>query len=86
MRDAERFTAAEGDEGNAGFRDRAREVERLGAGQLVGPGFVGPGLFAAREASRAAAVGQLPGKKKGRPVLIDRTPRHCRTGSGANIR
>src|SRR4030095_5710918 len=86
MRDPERLTAPEGNEGNAGFRDAAREVERLVAGELVRPRFVRAGLLAARETARAAAVGQLPGKKKGRPVLIDRTPRHCESGSGAKIR
>jgi hypothetical protein len=40
VRYAERFTAAERDEGNAGFRDPPREVERLAAGELVGPRFV----------------------------------------------
>jgi hypothetical protein len=30
------------------------------------------------EAARPAAVGQLPGKKKGRAVFVYRAPRHFR--------
>jgi hypothetical protein len=74
MRRAERLAAAEGDIGDAGSGDRGREIERLASRQFVAPGPVGTGFLAAREATRAAAVGQLPGKKKGRFVVIDGAP------------
>jgi len=72
--DAERFTAAERDVGDAGSGDRVGERERLARAQLVAPCPVGPGLLAAGDAARAAAIGQLPGEKKGRCVLIDGAP------------
>ena len=56
--------------------------------QLVRPRAVGAGLLAAREAARAAAVGELPGKEKGRAVLLYRTPCICvvtDSGAGPNI-
>ena len=65
MRHAERLAAAEGDVGDAGLDDAPREVERFVAAKLIAPGLVGAGLLAAGDAARAAAVGQLPGKKKG---------------------
>jgi hypothetical protein len=74
VRNAERLAAAEGDVGNAGGGDRVGEGERLVRRQLVAPGLVGAGLLATGEAARAAAVGQLPGEKKGRRVLIDGAP------------
>ena len=77
VRHAERLAAAEGDVGNAGIDDAAREVERLVAAELVAPGAVGAGFLAAGDAARAAAVGELPGKKKGRAVFVYRAPRHC---------
>ena len=66
MRHAERLAAAERDIGDAGLDDAPREVERLVAAKLIAPRLVGAGLLAARDAARAAAVGQLPGKEKGR--------------------
>src|SRR4029079_19837030 len=81
MRDAERLAAAEGDEGDAEIDDGAGEAERLVAAQLIAPGLVGAGFLAARQTARAAAVGQLPGEKKGRVVVIDRAPLH-RLASG----
>jgi hypothetical protein len=75
MRRAERLAAAEGDVGDAGLGDRGGEIERFARRQLVAPGAVRTGFLAAREAPRAAAVGQLPGKKKGRFVVIDGAPR-----------
>jgi hypothetical protein len=74
MRRPERLAAAEGDIGDAGIGDRGREIERLARRQLVAPGPVGTRFLAAREAARAAAIGQLPGKKKGRFVVIDGAP------------
>ena len=84
MRHAERLAAAEGDVGDAGLDDAPREVERLVAAKLIAPRLVGAGFLAAGDAARAAAVGQLPGKEKGRPVLIDRAPLH--RGRTADIR
>ena len=75
MRRTERLAAAECYIGNPGCDDALCEVERLGAIQLIAPGPVGPRLLATGEAARRAAVGQLPGKKKGRAVLADGTPR-----------
>ena len=72
---AERLAAAERDVRNAGVDDAVGEVEGLVARQLVAPGLVGTGFLAARDAPRAASVGQLPGKKKGRAVFDDRAPR-----------
>src|SRR5262252_8260080 len=77
MRHAERLAAAECRIGNAELADATREIERFVAPQLIPPSAIGPGLLAARDALRVAAVGQLPGKKKGRPVLVERMPRHC---------
>jgi hypothetical protein len=74
MRRAERLAAAEGDVRDPGIGDRGGEIERLARRQLIAPGPVGTRFLAAREAARAAAVGQLPGKKKGRFVVIDRAP------------
>jgi hypothetical protein len=86
---AERLAAAEGDVGNAAGRDAAGELERLAAGELVAPGAVRAGFLAAGDAARAAAIGELPGKKKGRAKLVNRAstarPRigvNCRTVSG----
>ena len=72
VRHAERLAAAEGDVGNAGSDDAAGELERLVAVELVAPGAVRAGFLAAGDAARAAAVGELPGKKKGRAVLVNR--------------
>jgi hypothetical protein len=72
--DAERLAAAEGDVGDAGVGDRLGEDERFAGAQLVTPRPVGAGLLATRETTRAAAIGQLPGEKKGRCVLIDGAP------------
>src|SRR5205085_8980385 len=72
-------------EGDTEIDDGAGEAERLATAQLIAPGLVRAGLLAARKTARAAAVGQLPGKKKGRIVVIDGAPRHCirnRRGSG----
>jgi hypothetical protein len=77
MRHAERLAAAECRIGDAELADATREIERLVAPKLIPPSAVGPGLLAARDTLRVAAVGQLPGKKKGRPVLVERTPRRC---------
>jgi hypothetical protein len=77
MRHGERLAAAKGDVGNAGVDDAFGEVERLIARQLVAPRLVRAGLLAAGEATRAAAVGELPGEKKGRVVLEYRAPLHC---------
>ena len=74
--DAERLAAAEGDEGNAEIDEGAGEVECLLAAQLIAPGSAGARFLAARQTACAAAVGQLPGKKKGRVVVIDRAPLH----------
>jgi len=74
MRGTERLAAAEGDVGDAERGDAVGERERLARAQLVAPSLVGAGLLAAREAARAAAVGQLPGEKKGRRVFIDGAP------------
>ena len=76
MRDAERLAAAEGDEGDAEIDDVAGDAKRLVAAQLIAPGLVGAGFLAARKTACAAAVGQLPGKKKGRIVVIDGAPLH----------
>jgi hypothetical protein len=51
-------------------------VERLIAAELVAPGAVGARFLAARDAASAAAIGELPGKKKGRAVLLYRAPGH----------
>src|SRR5262249_60567524 len=77
MRHAERLAAAECRIGDAELADATREIERLVAPKLIPPSTVGPGLLAARDTLRVAAVAQLPGKKKGRPVLVERTPRRC---------
>src|SRR5262249_48375278 len=77
MRHAERLAAAECHIGDAKLADTTREIERLVGPKLIPPSVVGPGLLAARDTFRVAAIGQLPGKKKGRPVLTQRTPRHC---------
>jgi hypothetical protein len=76
VRDAERLAAAESDIRNAGFADGAGELERLVPAQLVAPRLVGARLLAAREAAGAAAVGQLPGKKEGRSVIVYGAPLH----------
>ena len=76
MRHAERLAAAERNVGDAELADAPREVERFVAAKLVAPRLVGAGFLAARDAARAAAVGQLPGEEEGRPVLVDRAPRH----------
>jgi len=83
VRDAERLAAAEGDVGDAGMDDAARELECLFAVKLVAPGAVRTRLLAAGDAARAAAVGELPGKKKGRAKLVNRA---CiaRPGIGVN--
>src|SRR5262249_49828117 len=78
MRHAERLAAAECRIGDAELADATREIERLVAPKLIPPNAVGPGLLAAGDTLRVAAVGQLPGKKKGRPVLVERTHRRCR--------
>jgi hypothetical protein len=74
MGHAQRLAAAEGCVGNSRGHDLARDIQRLGARELVTPRLVGSGLLAAGEAARAAAIGELPGNEKGRPVLLDRTP------------
>ena len=74
VKNAERFAAAKGGVGNSRGNDLARDIERLGARELVTPRLVGPGFLAAGEAARAAAIGELPGNEKGRPVLLDRAP------------
>ena len=76
VRHAERLAAAEGDEGNAEIDDGAGQAERLVAAQLIAPGPAGAGFLAAGKAACAAAVGQLPGKEKGRIVVIDGAPPH----------
>src|SRR5215467_1825725 len=77
MRHAERLAAAECRIGDAELADATREIERLLAPKLIRPSAVWPGLLAARDTLRVAAVGQLPSKKKRRPVLVERTPRCC---------
>nr|HET7859480.1 hypothetical protein [Caldimonas sp.] len=79
VRDAERLTAAEGDVGDVERGDRVGEGERLARRQLVAPRLVGAGFLAACEAARSAAVGQLPGEKKGRRVLVDGAPPRVRS-------
>jgi hypothetical protein len=74
MRDTERLAAAEGRVRDAGFDDAPREVECLVAPKLVSPSSVGPGFLAARDATRAAAVGQLPGDEQSGAVLVNRAP------------
>jgi hypothetical protein len=74
MGHAQRLAAAEGGIGNSSGYDLPRDIERLGARELVAPGLVGAGFLAAGEATRAAAVGELPCNEKGRPVLLDRAP------------
>jgi hypothetical protein len=69
---AERLAAAERDIGNAAGRDAAGELERLAPIELVAPGAVRAGFFAAGDAARAAAIGELPRKKKGRTKLVNR--------------
>jgi hypothetical protein len=73
--DAEGLAAAEGDVGDAGCGDGVGERERLARRQLVAPGPVRTGFLAARDAARAAAVGQLPGQEEGRIVVVDGAPR-----------
>src|SRR5262249_28960941 len=75
MADAERLAAAESDVGDAGVDDAPGKVERLGAIELITPGAVGAGFFAASDAACATTVGQLPGKKKGRAVVVYGAPR-----------
>jgi len=76
MRDAKGLAAAEGGEGDAEIDDGVGEAKRLVTAQLIAPGLVGTGFLAARKTARAAAVGQLPGKEKGRIVVIDGAPLH----------
>jgi hypothetical protein len=85
VRHAERLAAAEGDVRNAGLGDAARELERLFPVELVAPGAVRAGLLAAGDTARAAAIGKLPGKKKGRAKLVDRAST-ARPGIGGNCR
>src|SRR5215471_16726720 len=80
MRHPERLAAAECRIGDAELADATREIERLVAPKLIPPSAVGSRLLAARHTLRVAAVGQLPSKKKWRPVLVERTPRRCRRG------
>jgi hypothetical protein len=77
VRHAERLAAAESDIRNTERNDAAGEVERFVAIELVAPGPVRTGLLAAGDAACCAAVGKLPGKKKGRAVFMYRAPRHC---------
>ena len=74
MRRAERLAAAEGNIGDAGVGDARGDVQRLVARQLVAPRLVRAGFLAAREAARAAAIGQLPGEEKGRAVSSTGAP------------
>jgi hypothetical protein len=80
MRHAERLAAAECRIGDAELADATREIERLVAPKLIPPSAVRPGLLAACDTLRVAAVGQLPSKKKGRPVLVERAPQRCGRG------
>jgi hypothetical protein len=73
---AEGFASAESYVWNAGIHNAPGEIQSLGAIQLIAPGPVGAGLLAAGEAARGAAIGQLPGKKKGRAVFAYGAPRH----------
>ena len=59
------------------FADAPRESERVVAPKLILPSAVRPGLLAARDTLRVAAVGQLPSKKERRPVVVERTPQRC---------
>jgi len=74
MGDAQRLAAAESGVGNSRGNDLARDIQRFGTSELVAPCLVGTGFLAAGEAARAAAVGELPGNEKGRPVFLDRAP------------
>jgi hypothetical protein len=71
VRHPERFAAAEGDIRNTRSDDAAGEVEGLAAGELVAPGAVRARFLAAGDAARAAAVGELPGKKQRRAKLLN---------------
>jgi hypothetical protein len=73
-RNTQRLAAAERDVGNGELDDRVRERERLVARQLVRPRAIGPGLLAARDAARRAAVGELPGDEERRAIFVDRAP------------
>ena len=75
MRHAERLAAAECDIRNPERGDAPPKLERLVAVELIAPGAVGTRFLAAGYATRAAAVGELPGKKKGRAVFVYRAPR-----------
>jgi len=83
VRHAERLPAAEGNVGNPGIDDAARQVERFVAAELIAPGAVRARLLAAGDAARTAAVGELPGKKKGRAKLVNRAST-ARPGLGVN--
>jgi len=85
MRRAQRLAAAEGDIGNTGSDDAAGEVKGLAAVELVAPGAVRARFLAAGDAARAAPVGELPRKKKGRAKLLNRGS-ITRPGCGANCR
>src|SRR5205823_7337826 len=71
---SERLAAAERNIRNAEAIDLARDRQRFVARRFIGPRLVGSGFFATGDATRIAAIGQLPGDKKGRAVLLDRTP------------
>ena len=83
VRRAERLAAAERDVGNAGGDDAAGEFERLAPVELVAPGAIRPRFLAAGDAARAAAIGELPRKKKGRAKLVNRAST-ARPGIGVN--
>jgi len=54
---AKRLTAPEGDVGNLRINDSVRQLYGLRARQLVRPGSIGTGVFAARQASCTTAIG-----------------------------
>src|SRR5207244_6253229 len=70
---SERLAAAERNIRNAEAIDLARDRQRFVARRFIGPRLVGSGFFATGDATRIAAIGQLPGDKKRRAVLLDRT-------------
>src|SRR5262249_45254140 len=80
MRHAERLAPAECPIGGAQLAGATREVKPLLAPKLIPPSRVRPAPLAERDTLRVAAIGQLPSKKKGRPVLVERTPRRCGRG------
>jgi hypothetical protein len=82
VRHPERLAAAEGDVGDARLDDAVRKLERFVAAELIAPGAVRAGFLAAGYAARGAAIGELPGKKKGRAKLVDRAS--ARPGIGVN--